>query len=233
MGKYSNYQPVRVRLHVVALKAFLLGVVLTASLGVMLFIRDSNTLLFRVALYTLLNSIFHLLEFFMTALCNTLEVDDDSFILNDIELYIVYIASILEGALKTIDWTYSIKLRTSFLVAGLSIIILGQICRSLAMYTAGVSFHHYIQKEASDKRPLVHWGIYKYMRHPSYFGYFWWFVGGQIMLQNPVLCVVGIYKLHQFFKNRISYEEEFLVAFYGKQYEIYRENTPTRIPYIK
>lgn len=233
MGRYSNYNPQRVRLHVIAIKALLLGVVLTLSILGILYLHREDGYGLRVVVYTALNCIFHLLEFFITALCNTEEVDDDSFILADADLYYAYAASLAEGALKCIQWRYGFGFSLRFFLVGLCILLFGQLCRSLAMHTAGVSFHHYVQREPSDKRKLVTWGIYKYMRHPSYFGYIWWFIGSQVLLQNPVVGCLGTIKLHQFFKNRISYEEEYLVAFFGREYEDYRSKTSTQIPFIK
>lgn len=165
-------------------------------------------------------------------MCNTSEVDDDSFILNDADLYYVYAAAIAEAAFKTTGWKYAGSFMSLPMVLGLLTILSCQFCRSLAMHTAGVSFHHYVQREPSQKRRLVTWGIYSVMRHPSYFGYFWWFVGGQILLQNPIVGCVGAFKLLQFFKGRIEYEEEYLVAFFGNDYEEYRAKVGTKIPFI-
>lgn len=232
MGRYSTYSTQRVRLHVVAFKALLLGVILTVSVFGLIYSKQINSYEFRIAAYTALNCIFHLIEFFVTAMCNTEEVDDDSFILNDPDLYYVYVAALLEAALKLTQWRYIPQFTYVSFLLGLLITVFGQFCRSVAMCTAGVSFHHYVQREHSQKRPLVTWGIYKCMRHPSYFGYFWWFIGSQVLLLNPIIGCLGAYKLHQFFKNRIEYEEEFLVSFFGKEYEDYRSLTPTRIPFI-
>lgn len=42
-----------------------------------------------------------------------------------------------------------------------------------------------------------------YLRHPSYFGWFWWVVGTQVLLWNP-LCLVGYaYVSWKFFDQRI------------------------------
>lgn len=230
MSRHSSFKLQRVRLHVVAIKSFLLGVVLTLSSIAMVYFKSTSSYLFRVAVYVAITCIFHLLEFFLTAIRNTAEVNDDSFILEDPDLYLVFMASILEANLKLIGNAFRFS-HTWFLL-GLLIVFFGQWCRSLAMYTAGASFNHYIQTEASRKRAMVTRGIYKYMRHPSYFGYFWWFVGSQVLLQNPVMGCIGGYKLHRFFSDRIAYEEQYLVAFFGERYEQYRKKTPTRMPCI-
>lgn len=90
---------------------------------------------------------------------------------------------------------------------GAFIMIGGQVFRSLAMYTAGSNFHHQVRDQRDEKHKLVTSGIYSHMRHPSYFGWFWYSVGGQIVLGNPI-CLVGyVYVLWKFFEDRIVYEE--------------------------
>lgn len=224
----ASYNSKNVRLHVVALKAFALGAACAGSL-VVVALLPLNSLRFRLAAYVLSLSIFHLLEFLSTALFNTSEVDDDSFILNDSDLHMVFAVAVVEAALHKVVLPFSSK----WLIPAMLLIGAGQTCRTLAMYTAGVSFNHYIQKEHSQKHVLVTDGIYRYLRHPSYFGYFWWFVGTQVLLQNWLLALAGAYKLFCFFRARIEYEEELLVEFFGDEYRAYRLRTRVGIPLIK
>lgn len=215
------------RLHVVALKACGLGVVGTLALVCLAANYKNQGVLPRICLYILATCIFHFLEFLTTALYNTAETDDDSFILTDTDLHVVYVVSAVETAAQY--WFFG-SLKWA-LYLGLAVVLGGQCCRTLAMYTAGVSFNHYVQQTRQEKHKLVTSGIYKYLRHPSYFGFFWWFVGTQIMLQNWVMLLAGGYKLHSFFKSRIDYEEEFLLSFFT-DYSDYRKRTNVWIPGI-
>ncbi|OBA23798.1 ICMT-domain-containing protein [Metschnikowia bicuspidata var. bicuspidata NRRL YB-4993] len=229
MAAFSSYNPEKVRLHVVAVKASALGAVLAVCIVTLALLTSWNSAWARVGFFTMSQCVFHLLEFFITAIYNTEEVDDDSFILGDRQLHHVFVAAVAESMLKLrfvahSDW---------YLYAGLVLTALGQIGRSLAMYTAGVSFNHHIQQEHASKHTLVTRGIYKYSRHPSYFAYFWWFVGTQLILQNWVVALLGAIKLQLFFRIRIEYEEKFLVDFFGEQYVQYRACTPVGIPFIK
>lgn len=168
-----------------------------------------------------------MLEFLTTAYYNTAEVDDDSFILTDRDLYYVAAASVVETTIVHRFFNYS-----SFsLVIGLLVVVAGQTCRTIAMYTAGESFNHYVQRERVEKHKLVTWGIYRYLRHPSYFGYFWWYLGMQMVLENWLMAGLGTYKLVAFFKARIHYEEELLRTFFP-DYDDYAKATPVRIPSI-
>lgn len=223
---YSGYDPKAVRLHVVAGKAFLLGIVFTIAL--LYLVLSGSPLGNRVALYTLMNTVFYMLEFLTTALFNTENVDDDLFILNDVELHAVHAVSMIETWLLHRYWKFNL----TFFWVGLSVLLFGQFCRTYAMYLAGTSFHHYVQKERSQKHVLVETGIYSWSRHPSYFGFFWWFVGSQLLLQNAFTLLVGAWKLQRFFEARISYEEQYLESFFGEKYKTYRRRTPTLIPGI-
>ncbi|GEQ66671.1 hypothetical protein JCM33374_g334 [Metschnikowia sp. JCM 33374] len=229
MASYSTYKPEKVRLHVVAAKAFGLGAVSSVCVAVLALSTSLNTTWTRIALYTLFQCIFHTLEFFITAIYNTEETDDDSFILGDSQLHYAFVASLAESVVMQRLFSYN----GYYLGAGVVIVGVGQFFRSLAMYTAGVSFNHHIQQEHAAKHKLVTGGVYRFSRHPSYFGYFWWYIGTQVVLQNWAMAAFGAYKLFSFFTIRIEYEENFLVSFFGDQYKSYKAHTPVRIPFIK
>lgn len=71
------------------------------------------------------------------------------------------------------------------------------------MSTAASNFSHRIEYLKRKEHKLVTHGVYRFIRHPSYLGWFWWIVGSQILLGNP-LCAVG-YSLvaWSFFHDRI------------------------------
>lgn len=228
---YAAYKPQKVRLHVVALKAFGLGAVSTASVALALFGPGQtwHSSVPRVAIYTLTQCVFHLLEFLSTSLFNNSETEDDSFILADTDLHVAYVCSVVES----VAVHFFLPRHSTSLYLGLAILGTGQLCRTLSMYTAGASFNHYIQRDKANSHQLITGGIYRFLRHPSYFGYFWWFVGSQVLLENWLLAIVGCYRLHKFFSARIEYEEGFLMSFFGDDYRDYRARTPVGIPFIE
>jgi len=73
----------------------------------------------------------------------------------------------------------------------------------------------------------------RYLRHPSYFGWFWWSVAMSVLLANPITIGAFVYGSWTFFAHRIPYEEKTLVKMFGKAYEEYRTKVPTGIPLIK
>jgi len=109
----------------------------------------------------------------------------------------------------------------------------GQAIRLVALFTAKANFTHEVAEEKLDTHVLVTNGIYQYSRHPGYFGWFWWAIGTQVLLSNP-LCIIG-YTIAswRFFHDRIHYEEEYLVQFFGENYVNYRKRTSTLIPFIR
>ncbi|EHK96988.1 putative protein-S-isoprenylcysteine O-methyltransferase [Glarea lozoyensis 74030] len=119
------------------------------------------------------------------------------------------------------------------LLAGLSLVFFGQIIRTSAIIQAGPSFSHLVAQRKKETHVLITSGIYSILRHPSYFGFFWWGIGTQLVLGN-VFCLLGYSAvLWKFFSARIKGEEEFLVRFFKKDYEEFRKRTPVGIPYIK
>lgn len=233
-SKYARYDPAKVDLSIVAIKSLSLGILILVNVTMMGLnacnIITNSPAVTRVNGYLIFILIFYLLEFFSTCLFNNSETDDDSFILNDTDLHIVHAVSILEILGKA--W-FCPSLIVDFPMVGLSVVILGQFSRTLAMYTAKESFNHYIQREHMNKHKLVTWGIYEYSRHPSYFGFFWWFVGTQLWLGNLVVLALGVFKLWNFFNNRIEFEEKFLISFFGQDYANYKTKVKTGIPFIR
>lgn len=88
-----------------------------------------------------------------------------------------------------------------------------------------------MRKAASHE--LVTGGVYAYLRHPSYFGFFWWGLGTQLLLGNGICFVGYAVVLWRFFSERIAKEEELLVGFFGAEYEGYRRRTRVGIPFIR
>ena len=54
------------------------------------------------------------------------------------------------------------------------------------MATASTNFSHKIEERKREEHALVTHGIYAYLRHPAYFGFFWWSIGTQVLLGNPI-----------------------------------------------
>ena len=196
-------------------------------------------------------SIFHILEFYTTARCNPADAKLSSFLLssNGSAYNIAHTSALIE--FSTRQWLLSSQrppwLEMPFqvptflpsllpnwsLVLGFLLVAIGQGVRTAAMVEAGKSFNHIVQSRKRDDHVLVKSGIYRILRHPSYFGFFWWGLGTQILLGNHICLLAYTAILWKFFASRIMKEEKFLVKFFGQDYVQYRERTPVLIPFIR
>ncbi|KAL8052599.1 hypothetical protein ABFX02_05G015500 [Erythranthe guttata] len=142
------------------------------------------------------------------------------------------ICSLIEYSLE-IYFFPGMKENWSISNTGLCLVFIGELVRKLAVITAGKSFTHLIKKYHEESHVLVTHGVYEYIRHPSYFGFFVWSVGTQIMLCNPFSTLAFALVVWGFFKRRIPYEEFFLRQFFGSEYEVYARRTWSGIPFIE
>ncbi|ESZ92651.1 hypothetical protein SBOR_6956 [Sclerotinia borealis F-4128] len=237
----------------IALRSFLVGIVLTVSTFSTLylfFVTDS--IFWRVPFFISSLAIFHFLEFWTTARYNTPEASISSFLFsgNGSAYNIAHSAAITEflitntffpnGSTYTIyGWPFPPSIawftplqQSSILILGLLLIFLGQTIRSVAMIQAGRSFNHIVQYTRSRSHTLVTNGLYAWLRHPSYFGFFWWGLGTQLVLGN-FYCFGGYaFVLWMFFNRRIKGEEALLVKFFGDEYVEYRKRSWVGIPFV-
>lgn len=83
----------------------------------------------------------------------------------------------------------------------------------------------------STQQKLVDWGPYRYVRHPSYAGYFLMFIGFFFMWHNLLALIpfVGIpgYVL------ATNQEEEMLLKRFGNKYTLYRKRAGRFLPRLR
>ncbi|XP_008804909.1 probable protein-S-isoprenylcysteine O-methyltransferase [Phoenix dactylifera] len=116
---------------------------------------------------------------------------------------------------------------------GLMMVIIGEVIRKAAVLTARRSFTHTIRVYYENHHQLITHGIYRFMRHPGYCGFFIWATGTQLMLCNPICIVAFTMVTWRFFYRRIRFEEFFLRQFFGSQYVEYARRVPSGLPFIK
>ncbi|KAH3671238.1 hypothetical protein WICMUC_004755 [Wickerhamomyces mucosus] len=211
-------------------------VVTAAGLGALFGFSATASLFasFRQPLiYIMALALFHFLEFWVTAKYNPRKVHKESFIINNGSSYtLAHTFAIVECCVEYFLFPKLKKSHCLINIIGLLLMIVGQFVRTLAMKTAGQSFSHMIATKHEDFHELVTTGVYSYLRHPSYTGFFWWAIGTQLLLLNPISAITFVLVLWDFFKGRISYEENLLVKFFGDRYVNYKSRTHTLIPFI-
>merc|ERR1711920_779279 len=104
--------------------------------------------------------------------------------------------------------------------------------RVTALYTAGRNFTHEMRESKEPDHRLVIRGIYGFVRHPSYVGWFLRATGTQIVLRNPVSFVCYFYVSWCFFRQRIRAEEYYLIRFFGNQYIDYARDVWCGLPWM-
>ncbi|KAJ6782835.1 hypothetical protein PWT90_02834 [Aphanocladium album] len=226
----------------IALRAFCLGA--AGSSALLLTVATlllTSSPVWRAPFFLLALSTFHFLEFWVTARRNTLVATTDSFLLtaNWPAYAIAHASAFAECLVVSVffpgrRWGGGAPLHLGGvgLALGLALVVVGQTVRSLAMLHAGASFNHQIQWSKSDSHVLVTSGIYGRLRHPSYFGFFYWGLGTQLVLGNVFCFFAYAAVLWYFFSRRIRIEEVKLVEFFKDDYIQYRRRVGTWMPFM-
>ncbi|CAG8480590.1 15747_t:CDS:2 [Cetraspora pellucida] len=210
----------------ISVYSFALGAVFSASVFVGWYSETFSQLgVFLAAL-----ALFHELEYLFTALFNSNILSLDSFLINNGQQYhLAHSAAIIEFLIEAYLFPNYKSIKLFYFIA----VVVGQFARSCAMWHAKHNFTHTIQYQKRKDHVLVTTGIYAYLRHPSYFGFYYWAAGTQILLCNPVCFIGFLFAMNKFFSERIREEEYLLIKFFGNEYVDYQKRTCTWIPLIK
>ncbi len=123
----------------------------------------------------------------------------------------------------------SSKTNILFSVIGISLISSAIVINHIAVKTLGKFFDRLIIK---NQHQLVTTGIYSKIRHPIYTSYIMLFIGFSMVLQSLLSCLVLSIVSLIWFGNRIRLEEEMLEQEFGKNYQIYQQQTKRLIPFV-
>eukprot|EP00927_Polykrikos_kofoidii_P066643 TRINITY_DN62203_c0_g1_i1.p1 TRINITY_DN62203_c0_g1~~TRINITY_DN62203_c0_g1_i1.p1 ORF type:complete len:265 (+),score=14.87 TRINITY_DN62203_c0_g1_i1:63-857(+) len=217
------------------LAGIFLGTTLGLHAGVLLLSRAANLSLGIVqwSAYVCLLCIFHIGEWFVTAAYRPSELAYKSWIINHSKAYTVAtLASMLEFWLEYFLFP---SMKGGALWIGMTCVFAAAVLaiRVGGMIHAGSNFDHIVMTNKKHGHELVTDGIYGYLRHPAYFGWFYWSIGGQLMLGNPVCTVMFALASHTFFSDRIPTEEYALLEIYKDEYRDYATRTPIGIPFVR
>jgi protein-S-isoprenylcysteine O-methyltransferase len=207
----------------ISLRAFVLGMLLGSSAILALLLASHHNSLWRAPYFAATLSAFHFLEFYITATYNTPAATTAAFLLsaNGTAYNAAHALAFLETITSHWLFAYPSLLpagtpRNTLLASGFASLVLGQVARSLAMAQAGTNFNHTVQMKKATDHTLVTDGIYAWLRHPSYFGFYWWGVGGQVVLGNWICCAGYAVILWRFFNRRIKRKSS-LFFFFGSR----------------
>ncbi|OMJ82227.1 hypothetical protein SteCoe_17128 [Stentor coeruleus] len=192
------------------------------------FTLENDTWSLALKCYLISLILFHIGEFYVQSYFHYKEANFSTFLLDHSKDYTIAITASFSEHLSKLILPYP-----SFIwicIFGIIITSIGHIFRIGSEINCGQNFSHRIKYSKKASHVLVTNGFYKLCRHPSYFGWFLWSVGTQIMLGN-IICTIGFYwaSVH-FFRNRLSYEEPLLVEFFRNDYVKYIKNTSQFFP---
>jgi len=196
---------------------------------ILLMMSDDHTALgvFLMGLAT-----FHYSEYALTSIFKEDKLSNDSFLLNHSTAYhISMVAAMMEYTAEYLNMEQKTYLPIA--VFGGLVMLSGDLVRKIAMITAAENFDHIVQSDKDERHKLVTHGVYSLSRHPSYAGWFYWSIGSQILLCNPICTVAFAVVSWRFFNERIEEEECFLLRFFGQRYKEYKDNVGVGIPGIK
>nr|SVE88239.1 EOG090X0CFU [Daphnia similis] len=182
--------------------------------------------------YISVMSFFHFSEFVVTSIIRPQNLTSESFLLNHSKAY--GIAALVSWAEYWTELWLFPGLKNSYWISGIGLFLCigGEIVRKTAMLTAFHNFDHLIRTQREEHHQLVTVGIYSLCRHPSYVGWFYWSIGTQIILCNPLCSVAYLIASWKFFNERVFEEEVTLLHFFGKEYVAYQSKVPTGLPFI-
>ena len=183
-------------------------------------------------IYFITLCIYHYTEFFSVLLYHFNKLSCEYFLIDQsLSWIIATFISFIETILETYYFNKYKKIKIFFII-GLIMTIIGQIFRIGGIYTGKKNFTHKISYEKKKEHKLVKNGVFALTRHPSYFGFYLWSIGIEIMCCNPI-CFIGFtFILFYFFKNRILLEEKLLIQFFGEEYLEYKKKVGILIPFI-
>jgi len=141
-------------------------------------------------------------------------------------LFLVFTGSI--SLFRVSPFDYQLPFRLYLQTLGLALTMLGYFMFIWSVVARG---RYAVSWEMPRNQRLVTWGPYRYVRHPSYLGYFFMFFGFFFLVTNlftvfPLLAIPGYY--------HVSIEEErLLIQRFGKEYVQYQRKTGMFFPKLR
>jgi len=115
-------------------------------------------------------------------------------------------------------------------LVGIVLILTGILIRWTAIYTLGPYFTRTVN--ILEGHRIVRYGLYRYLRHPSYTGYLLGNLGLGIALSNWLSLIIIFVPILAASLYRISVEERALLESFGDEYFEYAKGTKRLLPKV-
>ena len=206
-----------------------LSIIFSFSISMAFF---TGSIYYPLFLYFITLCIYHYSEYLSVLIYHFDKISCEFYLIDHSKGWVIStLASFAEMVIETYYFNKYKKIKILFFI-GLVLTIIGQYFRIAALFTGKKNFTHRIRYKKDEQHELIMNGIYSLSRHPSYFGFFIWSVGIEIMCCNPICTIAFAVVLFKFFKKRILIEEALLIQFFGEKYLEYKKHVGVLIPFI-
>ena len=118
----------------------------------------------------------------------------------------------------------------TFFAIGMALVVIGLMIRIHSIQTLNQYFTYFVAKVENHK--IIETGLYKFIRHPGYFGQLMIFIGISTSISNWLSILVMMIPVTLGYLYRIKVEERFMLEQLGEGYLNYQERTKRLIPMI-
>lgn len=89
-----------------------------------------------------------------------------------------------------------------------------------------------VSLDLRESHTLVTSGVYAYVRHPMYTGFWLMGLGQALLLPNWVAGPAGLVGFGLLFFGRVKREEEMMISGFGEEYRAYMQRTARVVPWL-
>lgn len=186
---------------------------------------DIGTVIFSVSMVWLASEV--LLAFLLRAKPTDIRRDDSSQKILWIVIAISVSVGIFFGFQRFAHFGASSALVQT---AGVVLIVFGFVVRWIAVLTLRRQFT--VDVAITEHHQLITWGVYHYLRHPTYAGLLLAFLGLGLSFASYISVPVIVIPIVVAFLHRIRIEERVLIDHFGSEYENYCASTKRLIPFV-
>ena len=113
---------------------------------------------------------------------------------------------------------------------GILIMVGGYFIRIIAIRTLKEYYTRTLRVQSDQK--IIDFGLYKYFRHPGYFGMSLFWIGAGLSSNNYLIMIIVSLTILIGYHYRMNNEEKMLSETFGEEYKNYKKNTWRLMPLI-